>query len=128
METGGVELIGVRQLEKRGLQERWIRAIFGPSIGPCIDVGVMEFMALGFEVIPLHPGLQDLQNGVKEFVEREFGRWPCFGSFPMGLNVSVKVFTRDLGRNPMGDERRHRSVELGIPRHLLPDEGGEMKS
>jgi hypothetical protein len=35
----------------------------------------------------------------------------------------VKVFTRDVGRHPIVDERRHRSVELGIHRHLLPDEG-----
>ena len=124
MENGGVELIGVMQLDNRGLKERLIRAIFGPSIVPFIDVGVMEFIALGFELIPLNPSMQDIQNVVKDFVEREFWLWPCFGSFQMGINVSVKVFTRDFGRNPIVDERRHRSVELGIHRHLLPDEGG----
>ena len=124
MENGGVELIGVMQLDNRGMKERLIRAIFRPSIVPFIDVGVMEFMALGFELIPLHPGMQDIQNVVKDFVEREFWLWPCFGSFQMGINVSVKVFTRDFGRNPIVDERRPRSVELGIHRHLLPDEGG----
>jgi hypothetical protein len=36
----------------------------------------------------------------------------------------VKVFTRDFGRNPIVDERRHRSFELGIHRPILPDEGG----
>ena len=65
MENGGVELIGLMQLDNRGLQERLIRAIFGPSIVPFIDVGVMEFIALGFELIPLHPGMQDIQNVVK---------------------------------------------------------------
>ena len=62
MENGGVELIGLMQLDNRGLQERLIRAIFGPSIVPFIDVGVMEFIALGFELIPLNPGMQDIQN------------------------------------------------------------------
>ena len=124
MENRGVELIGLRQLENRGMKECLIRAIFGPSIVPFIDVGVMEFIALGFALIPLNPGMQDIQNVVKDFVEREFWLWPCFGSFQMGINVSVKVFTRDFGRNPIVDERRHRSVELGIHRHLLPDEGG----
>ena len=51
MENGGVELIGLMQLDNRGLKERLIRAIFGPSIVPFIDVGVMEFIALGFELI-----------------------------------------------------------------------------
>lgn len=124
MENGGVELIGVMQLDNRGMKERLIRAIFGPSIVPFIDVGVMEFIALGVELIPLNPGMQDIQNVVKDFVEREFWLWPCFGSFQMGINVSVKVFTRDFGRNPIVDERRHRSFELSIHRHLLPDEGG----
>ena len=124
MENGGVELIGLMQLDNRGLKERLIRAIFGPSIVPFIDVGVMEFIALGFELIPLNPGMQDIQNVVKDFVEREFWLWSCFGSFRRGINVSVKVFTRDLGRNPIVDERRHRSFELGIHCPIFPDEGG----
>jgi hypothetical protein len=32
--------------------------------------------------------------------------------------------TRDFGRNPIVDERRHRRFELGIHRRILPDEGG----
>ena len=124
MEDRGGELIGLMHLENRGMKERLIRAIFGPSIVPFIDVGVLEFMALGFALIPLNPGMQDIQNVVKDFVEREFGLWPCFGSFQMEINVSVKGFTRDFGRNPMVDKRRHRRFELGIPRHILPDEGG----
>ena len=124
MENGGVELIGLMQLDNRGIKERLIRAIFGPSIVPFIDVGVMEFIALGFELIPLNPGMQDVQNVVKDFVEREFWLWSCFGSFQIGINISVKVFTRDFGRNPIVDERRHRSFELDIHRPILPDEGG----
>lgn len=104
MENGGVELSGVMQLENRSLKERLIRAIFRPSIVPCIDIGVMECIALGFALIPLHAGMQDIQNRVKDFVEREFWLWSCCGSFQMRINVSVKVFTRDFGRNPIGDE------------------------
>jgi hypothetical protein len=84
----------------------------------------MEFIARGFELLPLHAGMQDIQNVVKDFVEREFGLWPCFGSLQMGINVSVKVFTRDFGRNPIVDKRRHRGFALGIHRQILPDEGG----
>lgn len=65
MENGGVELSGVMQLENRSLKERLIRAIFRPSIVPCIDIGVMECIALGFALIPLHAGMQDIQNIVK---------------------------------------------------------------
>lgn len=104
MENGGVELIGVMQLDNRSLKERLIRAIFRPSIVPFLDVGVMEFIALGFELIPLNSGMQDIQNIVKDFVEREFWLWSCCGSFQMRINVSVKVFTRDFGRNPIVDE------------------------
>jgi hypothetical protein len=91
VENGGVELIGVMQLDNRSIQERLIRAIFRPSIVPFIDVGVMEFIALGFELIPLNSGMQDIQNIVKDFVEREFWLWPSFGSFQMGINVAVKI-------------------------------------
>ena len=94
------------QMDDRGVKERLIGAIFGPSIVPFVDVGVMEFVAVGFELVPLNAGMEDIQNVVKDFVEREFRLWPCFGSFQMGINVSVKVFTRDFGWNPMVDERR----------------------
>ena len=97
MENGGVELIGLMQLDNRGLKERLIRAIFGPAIVPFVDVGVMEFIALGFELIPLHAGMQDIQNVVKDFVEREFGLWPCFGSLQMGINVAVKPTFKESG-------------------------------
>ena len=86
MENGGVELIGLMQLDNRGLKECLIRAIFGPSIVPFIDVGVMEFIALGFELIPLNPSMQDIQNVVKDFVEREFWLGSCSGSFQIGIN------------------------------------------
>ena len=124
MENRGVELIGLMQLENRGMKECLIRAIFGPSIVPFVDVGVMEFIALGFALIPLHAGMQDIQNVVKDFVEREFWLWPCFGSFQMEINVSVQVFTRDFGRYPIVDKRRHRGFAWGIHRPILPDEGG----
>jgi hypothetical protein len=124
MENRGVELIGLMQLDNRGMKECLIRAIFGPSIVPFVDVGVMEFIALGFELIPLHAGMQDIQNVVKDFVEREFWLWPCFGSLQMEINVSVKIFTRDFGRYPIVDKRKHRGVALGIPCPILPDEGG----
>ena len=94
MENGGVELIGLMQLDNRGLQERLIRAIFGPAIVPFVHVGVMECVAGGFELVPLNPGMEDIQNVVKDFVEREFWLWPCFGSFQMGINVSVKAISQ----------------------------------
>ena len=69
MENGSIELIGLMQLDNRGLKERLIRAIFRPSIVPFIDVGVMEFIALGFELIPLHAGMQDIQNGCNSHID-----------------------------------------------------------
>ena len=72
MENGGVELIGVRQLDKRGLKEHLIRAIFGPSIVPFIDVGVMEFIALGCELIPLNSGMQDIQPTLSSPTQKKF--------------------------------------------------------
>ena len=126
MEHRGVELSGLLQLDNRGRQAGVIRAIFGPSIAPFIDVGVMEVLALGFELIPLNAGMQDIQNVVKDFVEREFWLWPCFGAFQMAINVSVKIFTRDFGRYPIVDKRRHRGFALGIHHPILPDAGGEI--
>ena len=90
MEHGGVELISVMQRDNRGLKERLIRAIFGPSIVPFIDVGVMEFLALRFKLIPLNASMQDIQNVVEDFIERKLGFWPCFGPFQMGINISIQ--------------------------------------
>ena len=124
MKNGGVELIGVMQMENRGLKEGLIRAIFRPAIVPFIHVGVMEFVAMGVELGPLHAGMEDIQDVVKDFVERQFRLWPFFGLFQMGVNVSVKVFPRDLGWKPMVDKRRGCGFGLGIHRPILPDEGG----
>lgn len=68
MKHGGVELIGVMQMENRGLKEGLIRASFGPAIVPCIHVGVMGFVAIGVELVPLHAGMEDIQNVVKEYI------------------------------------------------------------
>jgi hypothetical protein len=38
----------------------------------------MEFVALGLELIPLHAGMEDVQDVVKDFVEREFWLWSFF--------------------------------------------------
>ena len=72
---------------------------------PFIHVGVMEFVAMGVELGPLHAGMEDIQDVVKNFVERQFRLWPFFGLFQMGVNVSVKVFPRDLGWKPMVDKK-----------------------
>ena len=128
MEPRGVELIGVMPLENRGRKECLRRAIFGPPIVPFIDVGVMEFIALDVELIPLHPGMQDIQNIVKDFVEREFWLWPCFGSFQMGIHVAVKVLTSDFGRHVIVNERRGGGCGLCIHRSVLPNEGGRFAS
>jgi hypothetical protein len=114
-------------MDDGSFKERLIGPVFGPTIVPFVHIGVMEFIALGFELIPLHASMQDIQNVVKDFVEREFGLWPCFGSFQMGIDVSVKVLTRDFGGNPMVDKRRSRGFGLGIHRQILPDEGGSIE-
>jgi hypothetical protein len=84
----------------------------------------MEFVAMGVELGPLHAGMEDRQDVVKDFVERQFRLWPFFGLFQMGGNVSVKVFPRDLGWKSMVDKRRGCGFGLGIHRPILPDEGG----
>ena len=125
MKHGGVELISLVEMENRGLKEGLIRAIFGPAIVPFIHVGVMEFVAIGVELVPLHAGMEDIQDVVKDFVERQFRLWPFFGLFQMGVNVSVKVFPRNFGWNPMVDKRRGCGFGVGIHRQILPDKGGQ---
>ena len=128
MKNGGIELIGLMEMEDRSGKKRLIRAIFGPAIVPFVHVGVMEFVACGFELVPLNPGMEDIQNVVKDFVEREFGLWPFCGSFQMGVDISIKVFTRDFSWNPMEDECRVCSFDLGIHHPILPDEGDSCES
>jgi hypothetical protein len=106
------------------MKEWLISAIFGPSIVPLVDVGVMECIALSFELIPLNAGRPDIQKVVKDFLEREFWLWPCVGAFQMESTVSVKIFTRDFGRSPLVDKRKPHGVALGLHCPLLPDEGG----
>lgn len=95
---------------------------------PFVHVRVMEFIAFGFELVPLNAGMEDIENVVKDFVERELGFWPFFGSFQMGVNLPVKVFATDLSRDVLVDERSGRGLELGIHRHLLSDEGGQFEA
>jgi hypothetical protein len=106
MEDRRGKLLGVMQMDDRGFKERLIGAIFRPSIMPFIHVRVMEFMALRFQLIPLNARMKDLQNIVKDFIERKLRLWSCFGSLQMRINISVKVSTRDFRWNPMVDERR----------------------
>jgi hypothetical protein len=72
--------------------------------------------------------MQDIQNVVKNLVEREFGLWPFVGPLQMGVDIAVEVSTRDFRGNVMEDEWGVYGVELGIHRHILPDEGGVFKS
>ena len=81
MKHGGVELISLVEMENRGLKECLIRAIFGPPIVPFIHVGVMEFVAMSLQLVPLNASMEDIQNVVKDFVERQFRLWPFLGSF-----------------------------------------------
>jgi hypothetical protein len=122
-----VKLIGLMQMDDRSCKEGLIRAIFGPPMVPFVHVGVVEFVALGLELVPLNASMEDIQNVVEDFVERQLRLWSCFGSFHMGFNVPVKVFARDLSWNPMVDERRGWGFEGGIHRHILLDEGGQFK-
>jgi len=69
MEPRGVELIGVMQLDNRGMKECLIRAIFGPPIVPLVPVRVVEFLPVGFQLFPLHAGVKDIQDVMKDFVE-----------------------------------------------------------
>ena len=54
VEDRGVKLIGLMEMDDRGFKERLIGVIFRPSIVPFVHVGVMEFVAVGFELIPLN--------------------------------------------------------------------------
>jgi hypothetical protein len=72
--------------------------------------------------------MQDRQNVVKDLVEREFRLWPFVGPVQMGVDIAVEVSPRDCRRNVMEDACRVDWVELGIHRHLLPDEEGGFKA
>jgi len=43
----------------------------GPSMVPFVDVGVMAFVSLCFQLIPWNTCMQDIQNIVKNFIERQ---------------------------------------------------------
>jgi len=51
MENGGVELIGLMQLDDRCFKERLVGAIFGPSIMPFVDIG--KYLSI---IILMHSG------------------------------------------------------------------------
>ena len=104
MEHRGVKLLVLMQMDDRSFKERLIGAIFGPAIVPFVDVGVMEFLALRLKLIPLNASMQDIQNVVEDFIERKLWLWPGFGPFQMGINISIKVFTRDFRGNPLVDK------------------------
>jgi len=128
VEDRSVELIALMQMDNGGFKEGLIRAIFGPAMVPFVYIGVMEFVALGFELVPLNAGMEDIENVVKDFVERELGLGSFFGFFQMGINVPIKVFATDFSWNALIDERRGRGFELGIHRGILPDEGDQFEA
>ncbi len=104
MEHRGGKLLVLMQMDDRSCKERLIGAIFGPAIVPFVDVGVMKFLVLRFKLIPLNASMQDLQNVVEDFIERKLWLWPCLRPLQMGINLSIKVFTRDFRGNPMVDQ------------------------
>jgi hypothetical protein len=104
MEPRGGKLLVLMQMDDRSCKEGLIGAIFGPAIVPFVDVGVMKFLVLRFKLIPLNASMQDLQNVVEDFIERKLWLWPCLRPLQMGINISIKVFTRDFRGNPMVDQ------------------------
>src|ERR1700704_1369561 len=80
------------QMENRGRKEDLIRAIFRPAIVPFIHVGVMEFVAMVVELGPLHAGMEDRQDVVKDFVERQFRLWPFFGLFQTTVRQKARNY------------------------------------
>ena len=89
---------------------------------------VVELFPVGLPLFPLNAGVEDLQEGMKDFVEGELRRGSFLRSVSMRFNVTVEVLTRDCGRNAIVNERRGGGFGLCIHRPGLPDEGGLFES
>ena len=61
-----MSLIALMQMENGGVKERLIRAIFGPPVMPFVHIGVMEFVAIGFALVLLNAGREDIQDVIKD--------------------------------------------------------------
>jgi hypothetical protein len=59
-------------MDNRGLKKRLIGAIFGPAIVPLVDIGPVQFVLCGLELMPLDTSVQHVQDIVKDLVEGEF--------------------------------------------------------
>ena len=111
MQDRDVKLVGGLEVDDRGLKQRLVGAILGPSIVPFIHIRPVEFLAIRFQLIPLEPGMEDVQNVIENLVERELGFGTFCGPFQGRGDIAVEVFARDLFGNLVVDERG-RSCEL----------------
>jgi hypothetical protein len=85
VENRGIELLGGMEVDHGGLKESLIGAVFGPAVVPLVDVGPVQCVLAGFELVPLDARVQDVQDVVENLVEREsLGFGPFVGGFRCG--------------------------------------------
>ena len=124
MQDRGIKVIALMQMDDRRFKESVIGAIFRPTIVPFVHGCIVEFVPVGLQLCPLNAGMSDIPNVIKDFVEGELRLRSLLGSVYMGCDVTVEVFTRDVGRNARVDERRGGRGGWCIHRHVLLDERG----
>jgi hypothetical protein len=69
MQDGDIELVGVFEVDHRGVKQCLIRPIFRPPMVPLVDVCPMQFILASLELTLLHAGVEDMQDIVEDFVE-----------------------------------------------------------
>ena len=66
---------------------------------PLVDVGPMQLVAAGLELVPLNPSMQHVEDVVEDLVERELGSGSLHGSAQVRSDVMVEVFAGNLFRD-----------------------------
>lgn len=89
MENRQVEKIVVVEPLYRGIKQTLVAAVFAPAVVVVIDVAPPDG---GFELIPLHAGMQDVQDVVENLESRQLRIRPPCADGQMRLNVAVKIF------------------------------------
>ena len=96
MQDGEIKFVRVEQLAYTSLKKIQVTPILAPAIVPLVDFGPMNFMAFCLKLIPLNPGVQDVQNVIERFASGNFWFRPSSSSGQIRVNKLVELFTSNL--------------------------------
>ena len=96
MKDGDLQLVGLFHRHHGGPKQGWMGPIVRPSVVPLVDIGPVQFITPGAELLPLDASMEHVEDVVEDLVQGELGGGPLDRSLEMRLDGLVEVPARDL--------------------------------